>query len=519
MAEESTVAEQKTNDALREWQRLSPIAVLYFLFSGLKHFASNFIYILPALAIGWSNLKERPYIVAPILLAMLGGGLITSLLSFYFYRFRLTEDHVEIRSGVLSKKTINLPFERIQNVTLERPVYYRMTGYACLLLDTAGSAQQEAKIVAMPQEDAEALRKAILRAHKQPQLDSESSEPDTSGVASADEQLLNERSVKDLVLHGLTNNRFWIIVGALAPFYDEAFEFMAEQAGKLGIDLVHVYDPETQSFWELFQAVSMSVLFVIAIMTLASILGAIIMFYGYTLHKTGDRYIRRSGLITRQEVSMKRSRIQVIRSDQDWLDIYLGRFNLYLLQNKSGSAEDPNNTQIDKILVPSIKADERDLITHDAFPECNTSTEGFIRISPRFVSGVFLIGFSPIILILLTIGFFSQHPEFYVIAGIASLLFTVGLLLRWNRWGYRLDDEYLCIRKGFLGVDYLFVPIYKVQQVKFKQSIMMKKRNLATAKLVMASGSQTLPYIPEDICRKLIDTCLYKVESEQKAWM
>ena len=397
MAEESAAAPESQPDSqsqLTQWRRLSPIAVLYFLFAGIKHFAGNFVYILPALAIGWTSLKERPYIAIPILLAMLGGGVITSLLSFYFYRFRLTADHVEIRSGVLSKKTVNLPFERIQNVTLEQPIYYRVTGYACLLLDTAGSAQQEARIVAMPLADAEALRKAILRAHKVPQSQSGADHQNVS-ESITDEHLLNQRSIKDLVLHGLTNNRFWIIVGAMAPFYDEVFGFLARQAEKLGVDLVHVYDPNTQPLWEFLAGVLVSIAFVVFIMTLASVLGAIVMFYGYTLHKAGDRYIRRSGLLTRQEVSMKRSRIQVVSSQQDWLDIFLGRFNLYLRQNKTSSIEDPNVTKIDKLLVPSVTATDRDIITHDVFATCNTNRSGFSRISKRFIPGMLLQRFMP----------------------------------------------------------------------------------------------------------------------------
>ncbi|MDP5041087.1 MAG: hypothetical protein NWQ26_09510, partial [Paraglaciecola sp.] len=35
-----------------------------------------------------------------------------------------------------------------------------------------------------------------------------------------DEQLINQRSLPDLVLHGITNNRVWILLGGLAPFYD-----------------------------------------------------------------------------------------------------------------------------------------------------------------------------------------------------------------------------------------------------------------------------------------------------------
>ena len=216
---------------------------------------------------------------------------------------------------------------------------------------------------------------------------------------------------------------------------------------------------------------------------------------------------------------MKRSRVQVVSSQQDWLDIFLGRFNLYLKQNKSGSIEDPNANKIDKLLIPSVTATDRDTITHDVFESCDTSTGGFSRISKRFIPGMLLQRFMPFILLLAAIGLIANQLILCAIAGVMTLVFAVALVLRWNRWGYRLDGEYLYIRSGFLGVDYHYVPIYKVQQVQKKQSFLMKKRGLATAKLVMASGGMSIPYLPEEHCHQLLNLCLYRVEAEQKAWM
>jgi putative membrane protein len=54
-----------------------------------------------------------------------------------------------------------------------------------------------------------------------------------------------------------------------------------------------------------------------------SVVGAILMFYKYTLSKTQVRYILGSGLLTKHEVSMKLSRIQIMVQAQDWLDVLL----------------------------------------------------------------------------------------------------------------------------------------------------------------------------------------------------
>jgi putative membrane protein len=75
------------------------------------------------------------------------------------------------------------------------------------------------------------------------------------------------------------------------------------------------------------------------------------------------------------------------------------------------------------------------------------------------------------------------------------------------------------IRKGLIGVDYYCFPTYKLQQTQFKQNLLMKKRQLASVKFILASGSLKVPLISQKLAYELIDEGLYQVESSQKSWM
>ncbi|MDP5041088.1 MAG: PH domain-containing protein, partial [Paraglaciecola sp.] len=133
-----------------DWQKLSPIAIVSFVMKIIRGVFANIVYLIPALAYSYSNIIAYPYIWLPILLISFTALLLGAFWSFQVYRFRLSDNVLEIRSGLFRKKHVNLPFERIQNVKIEQPLYYRLTGYACLQLDTAGSAKQEAQLVALP---------------------------------------------------------------------------------------------------------------------------------------------------------------------------------------------------------------------------------------------------------------------------------------------------------------------------------------------------------------------------------
>ena len=254
-----------------------------------------------------------------------------------------------------------------------------------------------------------------------------------------------------------------------------------------------------------------------------SVVGAIISFYGYTLSKLDDKYIRRSGLFTKHEVSMRLSRLQMIVQKQDWLDLLLKRINLKFEQSNSFGKDLSSSAASSKIIVPSVKPDECQALIDDAYPDnalnflvCN---DKFESISKRFILRNIVYILMPLWLLLTS---FTMLNDKIMGAALVSVLFIVlsGLVvLRWKRWGIARDQNFVYLRKGLIGVDYYCFPTYKLQQTQFQQNILMKKRQLASVKFVLASGSLTVPMLNESLAYELIDEGLNKVEFCQKSWM
>lgn len=502
-----------------QWQRLSPIAILYFAASGIKAAASNLIYMLPAFAVSYSTIQENPGVWLPIVGGVLLLIVTASVLQYWFYSFRLGTNSVELRYGVLSKKHVNLPFNRIQNVTIEQPIYYRLTDTSCLQLDTAGSAKQEAKIVALPKLFAEQLKQSILLQAAQKLENEDDGQALTTGTSSTYERILNTRSIGDLIIHGITNNRVWIILGVLAPLYDDLASYIGAYAESMGIEYQQYFDTHTQPIWQFAVAViALAFMFVLSV-TILSILGSIILFYGYKLSRTSDRYVRRSGLFTRQEVTMRLSRLQLIVLKQDWLDVILRRVNLELKQNDAG-ARNPNGQSLaNKILVPSVTVNEALEISQDALDGNQLANVQFNGISHRFIFRQLLSWVMPIFAILAAA--LITQEQFYLFGYTAIALCIVIFLIwcRWKRWGYATDDEYIYIRKGLLGVDKMCFPKYKVQQTQYIQSKLMKPRQLASIRIVLASGSLNIPFIEQHQASDILENALVEVSDKQRSWM
>ena len=522
-----------------EWQRLSLISILYFTIRNFTNSAQVLIYTIPALAISfniWDNLLSPEVLIGAGILFL--STSVSGVISFLMYKFRVHNQHVEIHHGVFQRRYTNLPLWRIQNVKIERPFYYRPFGYALVVLDTAGSGKEEAKIVAVPEDYAEALKKQVLyekALHDEGDLDclpnedlsdeQSSSFPTPRTRAKAvdsshsNEEVLNRRSVKDIIIHGITNNRVWIILGAAAPFYDDVFGLVSEWLADKGLQLNQLVGEQTVAWWQFGLYAFVILTMLMALVALLSVGGALFTFYGYTLSRTGDRYIRRSGLLNKLEVSMRASRIQMITAKQDWLDKILKRVNLYFEQNSTAGQQMQELMSPNKLIVPSVTEDEAFALSQEVMPGCDLRGQDYQTISKRFITFWLLAGWTLPFITFFTIGAVSSHLDIMLGSLVVFSAVSLLLTLRWWRWGIAYDSKYVYIRRGRIGIDYQCFEPYKAQQVIVKQSVFMKRRKQATVKFVLASGAVTVPFLPEDYVNKLADSVLFEVESTRRSWM
>ncbi|MEC8374751.1 MAG: PH domain-containing protein, partial [Pseudomonadota bacterium] len=130
-----------------------------------------------------------------------------------------------------------------------------------------------------------------------------------------------------------------------------------------------------------------------------------------------------------------------------------------------------------------------------------------------------LAGWTLPFIIFFTIGAVSSHLDIMLGALVVFSAVALLLTLRWWRWGIAFDNKYVYIRRGRVGVDYQCFEPYKAQQVIVKQSVLMKRKKLATIKFVLASGAVTIPFLPEEYVNKLADSVLFEVESTRRSWM
>lgn len=104
---------------------------------------------------------------------------IVAKLNYHFFRYELTEMGFRKESGIIVKKYVTIPYDRIQNVDIHRGLLSRMLGLSDLQIQTAGFSAivsrhgmsgigAEGRLPALSHEVAEALRDELIRRTRAP---------------------------------------------------------------------------------------------------------------------------------------------------------------------------------------------------------------------------------------------------------------------------------------------------------------------------------------------------------------
>ncbi len=90
---------------------------------------------------------------------------VFSKLTYKYYRYELREDGFRKESGIIWKKYVTIPYDRLQNVDINRGLLARILGLSDLQLHTAGAggvAMGEGRLPALSKEVAEQLRDELI---------------------------------------------------------------------------------------------------------------------------------------------------------------------------------------------------------------------------------------------------------------------------------------------------------------------------------------------------------------------
>ena len=493
-----------------DWQRTSPLAVLFFFGKLLKTITQNaWQSLAPFVAFVYAYQGE---LVTKIALGAIAFIVITTtvaVLNYWFFCFQLIDDSILIRQGVVKKKQLDIKFDRIQGINTEQNVVFRYFGLVTINFDTAGSSGDEGNLPAVTREFADALRTRIGDRRQRANVEEMEQAPEPDALLALD--------WRDIVRIGLSDRRVLVFVAALGPLYER----LGDSIYSIAADYV---ESAADKVLETSVAASALVVVVVAvalimILAIISIGAAFLRYQNFELFVDGKTLRSQGGLLTRHEVSMHLGKIQTLRLEQGIVMRFLNRYRLSARQARSSHKQDKRKNFIVPVVTAAQANHLRELLMApegDELMQIPTNDQ-FTRISPYYMrSRILFVGLLP------TIGVTTVFWQLLGPVSLGLLLWLpVSTLLAyqsWRRAGYLCREDGFVRRSGVVGYRSVALLYRKVQRITVTQSRYQRRKGLASLRVYMASGSVRIPYIEHAIAKRLRDYILYKVESSQQAW-
>lgn len=472
------------------WQRLHPATLAL----AVVKLGPRSLQFLPAVAaLGFTG--NWLWIVPAI-----GAFLIFSLLAAWFqwlrFRFLVGDDEVVIESGVLSRQHRTIPFDRIQDVSIEQGLVSRALGIAKVGFETgAGGKENDASLDAIALSAAQSLRTTI-RAHRSGEAVAAPVTADAfEAVPVTEDRLLFAMGPRRLLVAGLFNFSLaaLAVVGAGMQFFDGLLPFDFNVFNPM--DWVDIAEDYGLDQWLLAHRWIAGVGAILSLLLIGFVSGiATMVFANWDFRLTREpRALRRTrGLTTRTDVAVPVKRVQAAILVTGWLRQRFGWHELRL-QSLTSDGEKERDHQV----VPFGTLGEIDPVLAEVAilrPDAGQSWQHSHRI----------VALGPIVgALCATIGggvalYLGNNIGWFALVAAPLIALIAFWSARFHRWA-DLGAQ-VAIRRGAWKPKTTLLPHASVQSVDLKSDFILRPLGLATLVFGVPGGSSLatheIPAIP-----------------------
>lgn len=452
---------------MSERKRLHPISAVANCLKQIKEMIIPFILLF---VVG-SNREGNQYwwyIAAAISVIF---PLVSGILTWLRFTFRIEEGELRIESGIFVKKKRYIPFERIQSLDFSEGILQRMFGLVKVKVETAGSTelgQAEAVLTAITKEEAQAIQEhlALVKNGQAVMQTMDEESPEAKGS-------LYQITPSQLVLLASTSGGVGVILSAVAAFVFQFDELIPYK--KVYRELQHFISNG-------LVFVSLAVLLVFFVAWVLAFISTLLKYANFTVQKVeGDLIISR-GLLEKRQMTIPINRIQGIRISENLIRQPLRLATVYV-ESAGGSLDKESNSTI--MVLPLVRKSEIPELLDALLPDYDLNPE-VVPVPKRAWRRYMLRGlFFPILIVLAALIFFRPW-------GFLSLLLlplaAVWAHLKFKDAGWSVNDMQLTLTYRGIIKNTVIMKKNKIQALSIEQNYFQMRKELATIQGTIISG-------------------------------
>lgn len=419
-------------------------------------------------------------------------------LQWYRLTYRVGEDDIRVESGIIVRQARSVPFDRIQDVSLQQPPLPRLFGLVAVTFETGAGGKDEITLQYLDAAEGERLREVVRsRRDTGPMLD----KGDAVSVTQTPVRLLFAMGPRRVLTFGVFEFSLAVVAAVFAgaqqldwllPFDIYDIDAWRERLAGPGAWLAGM-----GTVAKLVGAIA-AIASLLAVGFATGLIRTSLREWGFALHRTDKGLRRRRGLLTKTDVVMPVHRVQALNLSTGVLRRLFGWHGLRLIS----LGQDSGNAN--HVAAPFATLDEiAPIIAETGFDDPGTVVDWHrgsrrYRLDSLLVSvvgiGLAMAGFAGMVMSGVLDPVFGRGVwliEALLVALAAG--FIARALLAWDRRVHALTPGHLFVRHGVLSPETAIADREKLQSVEIAQGPLAARRGYATLRLGLAGGALVIP--------------------------
>lgn len=501
MTEIGAIAE---NETASDGERLHISGLFVSFINGLP----QLIFPLFAAVFGVRS-ANNPILIPIVIVLVLLVSLFFRWIAWMRFRYHIGEHDIRIEKGVLSRTARSIPYERIQDVSIEQKPLARMMGLGEVKFETGGGEGDDAKLSFVSLSEAERLRE-LVRARK-------------SGVAAVSDEneaadqpeaapifAMDGKRVFTLGLYSFSLVIFAVLGGVaqqfdfLLPYDIWDFKHWIGIAEERGVSV----DQINGAGWAAQVILGLGALGSLIIIGFASgVIRTLLKEHGFRLDRTPKGFRRRRGLLTLTDAVMPAHRVQAAVIQTGPIRKRRGWHSLKFVSLAQDSKDESNF-----VAAPFATLGEIWPIAQAAMINAPDVDTQFQRGVGKYWSVQITLLLPVIAMAMLAVIWFADSSPLRSLLLLLLLVpFMIYLWLDWREYRYALDAGQIYLRRGWWHQRLTIAPEVKVQTVEIAQGPISRRQGLATLNFGIAGGNLEMIALPLATAHAIRDAVMEKV--------
>lgn len=432
-----------------------------------------------------------------------------AVLQYAVFRYRLAEDEIVVRDGLLTRTERHIPYARIQNVDLVQNPLHRILRVALVRVETASGSKPEAIMRVLSLDAVDEMRAAVFAGRRTPAAAATRPDPQ-AGV-------LLHVPVRELVKLGTISNRGLVVVGAVAGLWWQRARFQPEMGDWAGPLIESAMDrlPAAAAGPPIVRAAlagGVLILAAVVLLRVCSIGWYVLQLYDFTLRRRGTDLAAAYGLLTRVSRTIPASRVQSLRATESLLHRWFRRQSVELRTVGGGSGPHADG-QLDvsavgataegQWLAPLVETERVPALVESVLPGAAIGSVRWQPVAPRAWRRIFVRWFALAVLPAALLAALAGSPWLLLLIVPGGLAVAVHARYTVRHAAYALTSWGVLCRLGWWRRTLTIVRYARIQTVALCESPFDRRHGMASVRIDTAgaaAGAYTMriPYLDRE---------------------